>query len=314
MGPFTNRSSRSPPLPAYHPPLEPAASLDDYLAVLDRIFREAKEKGAVCLKTTLAYERTLRFENVLKDQAARVFGRRRSELTAAEVKRFEDYVMWRLVGLSAKYDLPFQIHTGQARIQGSNPMLLVDLIEANPKTKFVLFHGGYPWVGETGVIVMRYGSHVWIDSCWLPTLSYTTAKRAYHEWLEAVPSNRILWGADCKRKGIGAKLHDAGRDARDQTGWQSCVQGREVPRRMFVPVCLHEDVGTPGRTAVVYQDAGQWYGLLTPQEEVATLAWAIERAVFTPEIDLASVERIIRQVCRELADTRRKSCSAASCG
>jgi predicted TIM-barrel fold metal-dependent hydrolase len=24
------------------------------------------------------------------------------------------------------------------------------------------------------------------------------AKRAYHEWLEMVPSDRILWGADCK--------------------------------------------------------------------------------------------------------------------
>ena len=32
-------------------------------------------------------------------------------------------------------------------------MLLVDLIEANPKTRFILFHGGFPWVGETGVIL-----------------------------------------------------------------------------------------------------------------------------------------------------------------
>ena len=41
--------------------------------------------------------------------------------------------MWRLVELSARHELPFQIHTGQGRIQGSNPMLLVDLIEANPR-------------------------------------------------------------------------------------------------------------------------------------------------------------------------------------
>ncbi len=27
-------------------------------------------------------------------------------------------------------------------------------------------------------------------------MSYTTAKRAYQEWLEVVPSDRILWGAD----------------------------------------------------------------------------------------------------------------------
>lgn len=172
-------------------------SLDDYLVVLDRLFQEGKEKGAVCLKTTLAYQRTLQFENVAKEKAAKVFGKPRSELKPEEVKDFEDYIMWRLVELSAKYELPFQIHTGQARIQGSNPMLLVDMIAANPKTKFILFHGGYPWVGETGVIVMRHWKNVWIDSCWLPTLSFSTAKRAYHEWLEAMPSNRIMWGADC---------------------------------------------------------------------------------------------------------------------
>jgi predicted TIM-barrel fold metal-dependent hydrolase len=149
------------------------------------------------LKTTLAYQRTLRFENVPRERAEAVFGKRRRDLDARQIKDFEDFIFWRLCELSAKYNLPFQIHTGQARIQGSNPMLLVDLIEANPQTKFVLFHGGYPWIGETGAIVMRHGSHVWIDSCWLPTLSYTMAERAYHEWLEVMPSDRIMWGADC---------------------------------------------------------------------------------------------------------------------
>ena len=131
-----------------------------------------------------------------KERAAAAFGRPRSELTPEQIKDFEDFVMWRSANLGAKYDLPIQIHTGQARIQGSNPMLLVDLIEANPKTKFVLFHGGFPWVGETGVIVIRYPSNVWVDSVWLPTLSYTMAKRAFQEWLEVMPSDRIMWGAD----------------------------------------------------------------------------------------------------------------------
>ena len=44
-------------------------------------------------------------------------------------------MFWHVCGLSAKYELPFQIHTGQARIQGSNPMLLVDLIEAGLQSK-----------------------------------------------------------------------------------------------------------------------------------------------------------------------------------
>jgi len=170
-------------------------SLDDYLAVLDRLLTEAKREKAICLKSTLAYNRTLHFANVPKQCASAVFGKPRKELNARQIKDFEDFIMWRLVELSAKHGLPFQIHTGQARIQGSNPMLLVDMIQANPKTKFVLFHGGFPWVGETGVIAMRH-SNVWIDSVWMPALSYTMAKRAYQEWLEAVPSNRIMWGSD----------------------------------------------------------------------------------------------------------------------
>ena len=42
------------------------------------------------------------------------------------------------------------------------------------------------------MIGMKY-RNVWIDSCWLPTLSYTMGKRAYQEWLEAMPSDRIMW-------------------------------------------------------------------------------------------------------------------------
>lgn len=175
----------------------PVDSLDQYLTVLDRMYLEAKDRGAVCLKTTLAYQRTLSFDDVPKERAAAAFGKRRSALTRQQIKDFEDFIMWRLCELGAKYELPYQIHTGDARIQGSNPMLLVDLIEANPKTKFILFHGGYPWVGETGAIAMKFPGNVWVDSCWLPTISYTMAKRAFHEWLEVMPSNKIMWGADC---------------------------------------------------------------------------------------------------------------------
>lgn len=171
-------------------------TFDDYLALVEALFQTAKAHDAVCLKTTIAYQRSLHFANVPRERAERAFGRPREELSDSEVCDFEDFMMWRLAELSARYELPLQIHTGQARIQGSNPLLLVDLIAANPKTKFILFHGGYPWVGESAVIAQRH-RNVWLDSCWLPTLSYQTAKRAYHEWLDAIPSSKIMWGADC---------------------------------------------------------------------------------------------------------------------
>jgi len=170
-------------------------TLDDYLQVVDAVFQEAVAAGCICLKSTQAYQRTLRYEKVSKELAAKAYGRPPSEVSAQDQKAFEDFMFWHVCRLSAQYDLPFQIHTGQARVQGSNPILLVNAIAGNPQTKFVLFHGGFPWIGETGVIAMRH-RNVWIDSVWLPTLSYTMAKRAYQEWLEIVPSDRILWGAD----------------------------------------------------------------------------------------------------------------------
>ena len=179
-------------------------SLDDYLQVMERAFQTLKEHGAVGLKLHTA--RSLRFENVDKERAARAFGRPRNELSAEEIRDFEDFIMWRLVELSAKYDLPFQIHTG-AHLQPSNPLLLVNIIQANPRTKFILFHGGYPWVSETGAMAFHFNTvlagarhlpNVWIDACWITHLSYTMAKRAFHEWLDVVPSDRFMWGSDTR--------------------------------------------------------------------------------------------------------------------
>jgi uncharacterized protein len=170
-------------------------TLDDYLAVVERMFADAVAADAVCLKSTQAYQRTLRYENVPKERAEAAFGQTPDAVTAQEQHDFEDFMFWQMVRLSAKYELPFQIHTGHGRLQGSSPMMLLDVIQANPQTKFILFHGGFPWIGETAAIGMRH-RNVWVDSVWLPTLSYTMAKRAYQEWLETMPSDRILWGAD----------------------------------------------------------------------------------------------------------------------
>ncbi len=174
----------------------PMTSFDDYLAFLDALFTKAKAAGIVGLKHTLAYQRSLSFARVEREKAAAVYGRPRDELTPEQIRDFEDFLMWHLCELSAKHGLPFQIHTGHGRLQGSNPMHLLDLIAANPKTTFVLFHGGVPWVSESAAIAMRH-RNVYLDSVWLPTLSPTLAKRAFHEWLDLIPADRILWGGDC---------------------------------------------------------------------------------------------------------------------
>jgi len=170
-------------------------TFDDYLAVVDLIFREAVDRGAVGIKSTQAYVRTLDFERVSRDRAEAAFGRPPDAITPAEQKAFEDFMVWHLAAQCAKWDLPFQIHTGRGKPDGSNPMLLFGLISGNPRTKFVVLHGGYPWIDDAAVLVQTH-RNAWLDMSWLPTLSYTVAKRALREWLECIPANHILWGGD----------------------------------------------------------------------------------------------------------------------
>jgi len=170
-------------------------TFDDYLSAVDLIFKEAVAKGAVGIKSTQAYVRTLDFERVDRARAAEVFGIPPDRITAREQKAFEDFMVWHLAALAAAHDLPFQIHTGRGKPDGSNPMLLFDLIAGNPRTKFVLLHGGYPWIEDAAVLAQTH-SNVWLDASWMPTLSYTVAKRALREWLECVPASQILWGGD----------------------------------------------------------------------------------------------------------------------
>ena len=83
----------------------PTATLDDYLAVIERWLKAGRTDGAVCLKTTTAYDRTLEFGRVPKERAARVYGRSMAQLSDAEVKEFEDFIMWHITELSARLEV-----------------------------------------------------------------------------------------------------------------------------------------------------------------------------------------------------------------
>jgi predicted TIM-barrel fold metal-dependent hydrolase len=82
-------------------------------------------------------------------------------------------------------------------LKGSSPMNLLPTIERHPRTRFVLFHGGYPWTSEVAALSHDHGN-VYPDLAWLPLISTSAAARALTEWLEVCPSSaRIAWGGDC---------------------------------------------------------------------------------------------------------------------
>lgn len=183
-------------------------SLDEYLDRIRQDVAAAKANGAVALKSALAYDRSIAFGPARREAAARAFERSRADVTPGDAIVFGDYVMDCICGLAAEFDLPFQQHTGLGLIAGSNPLGLDHLVRKHPATKFVLFHGGYPWIGECAAMAHNYGN-VFLDICWLPLISTSAAIRAVREFMEAgINGHRIAWGGDCQsgEESVGAAL------------------------------------------------------------------------------------------------------------
>lgn len=170
------------------------ADLDEYLARMESVIVEAKTRGAVALKSALAYDRPLSFQPRKKEDAGRVFGK--ESITPEELTIFGDFIYDEICRLAAKYELPFQNHVGLGKLPGTNPMNLVPIIERHQNTKFVLFHMGYPWVDEVIALSHNY-LNVYPDLCWLPSIGTSAAVHAVHALIEtAHDSRRACWGGD----------------------------------------------------------------------------------------------------------------------
>jgi predicted TIM-barrel fold metal-dependent hydrolase len=174
------------------------ASFDDYLAFIDRVFNEARQNGFIAIKTTIAYDRGLRFEEVDESEGKRAFGKPSKDLSKAEISKFGDFIMHYIIRRATEVGFPIQIHTGmvyRGDYENSNPLKLANLIIKYPETKFVVFHAGYPWVSETGSLLWSH-RNVYADLCWIPMSSPTAAERAVSEFIEMSGGERITCGDD----------------------------------------------------------------------------------------------------------------------
>jgi glucuronate isomerase len=165
-------------------------------AAVDRMAKD----GAVAVKIFLAYQRPLLFDRVEQAQASRVFDRvwlsQARDVSFDDVKPLQDFMTRRLIGLAADRRLPIQIHTGMQEGNGNhlanaNPTLLTNLFLDFPDARFDVFHAGYPYWREAGVLA-KYFANVYADLAWLHAISPGAAATILDEWLEIVPSNKIL--------------------------------------------------------------------------------------------------------------------------
>jgi hypothetical protein len=165
---------------------------------MEVVLDSAVANGVAAVKSNVAYQRSLSFKRSSADQAARVFATPENDVSPADARLFEDYVMQLIVEGAALRGLPVKFHTGMLSGPGylaeSSPMMLASLIKRNPKTQFVLLHGGYPFTSEAGILAKSL-DNVYLDANWLPLISPTAMRRALHDWLDSVPINRIMiWG------------------------------------------------------------------------------------------------------------------------
>jgi len=179
----------------------PIHSWTRYLQALDEAFERAVREGAVGIKSGLAYRRSLAYERVSLSDAGRIWMKGLDNASSGERKAFQDAIMHAVCERCARHHLPFQIHTGiQAgnfnTLANSNPLHLTNLFQLYRDVRFDLFHGGYPFVQEAGLMA-KYFPNVYVDGCWLAHVSPTAYKRALDEWIEIVPANKIFaWGGD----------------------------------------------------------------------------------------------------------------------
>lgn len=187
--------------------VEPIYTLQDFENSLSAAFEKAVNKGMTVVKVSLAYSRPLNFDKVGKDAASKVFrrlvnGDEDFKITAAEAKPLQDYMLYRLVELADRHDLPVALHTGLQAGKGnflknSDPLLLTNLFMNFPDVKFVLYHGSYPYGGELSALAKNF-RNVYVDMNWMYSISPSYSERYLNEWLETVPVNKIMaFGGDC---------------------------------------------------------------------------------------------------------------------
>lgn len=186
-------------------------SLGGLKQAMEKSFEQSLEAGMVTVKSTIAYDRELLFEEVDEADAERNFatlmrsGRPLPREFRRHVERpfrnLEDHMFHHVIRLAEAHGLPVQIHTGLHAGNGNfvtntNPTGLTNLFLLYPRVKFDLFHLSYPYQGELLVLAKLF-PNVHADFCWAHVISPPAARRALHEFLETVPVNKIFgFGGD----------------------------------------------------------------------------------------------------------------------
>lgn len=178
------------------------------LDLIRSVFQQFREGGVVAIKSVAAYYRTIRYSDVTEPTAKGIFNRGLQHISQDEKMILQDFIMNEICRLTAESGLPIQFHTGKLAwnfqiIENTNPVHLTTLLKKYPHLRFDIFHGGIPYTGEFGVMANNY-PNAYLDINGMQWTSLEISRRCLSEWVEMVPQNKIMWGADSYRVYEGA--------------------------------------------------------------------------------------------------------------
>lgn len=182
----------------------PPASLDAYLtSVVTPTLERQRAGGAVAEKFEVAYLRSFDFSDPPRAQVEKIYAKWAGHGTPdpADYKLLQDFLFRYIAMECGRLGMPVHLHAmagagSYFSVAGVNPLLLEPLFNDSRlrKTKFVLLHGGWPYVREIGSLLQKPNVYLDLSGQDLIITPHTEAQWL-REWLEFEPE-KVLFGTD----------------------------------------------------------------------------------------------------------------------
>lgn len=176
-------------------------TFNQYLEMIDTEITDKIDNLKILGIKNRPYNRSLNFEYVEESEARKIFEKDIKEVNIYESKKFQDFIMHKIIQRIIDEDLVIQIHTGAQGILSEmgwgNPLHLNNILLLYPHGKFDLFHSGYPF-SDILIAMCKTSKNAYFNMCWTPTMSESASEEILKKVIDAVPNNKILWGGDCQ--------------------------------------------------------------------------------------------------------------------
>jgi hypothetical protein len=180
------------------------ATLAEYLTrLVTPTLERQKSEGAVAVKFEVAYLRGFDFADTPRSEAERIYSKwvGLEHPDSVEYKALQDFLFRYIAAECGRLGMPVHLHTmsgggGYFDIAKGNPLLLEAVFDDVHlrKTRFVMLHGGWPFVREAGSLLQK--PNVFLDlSQEALTFPPRTLAAWLREWLETYP-DKVMFGTD----------------------------------------------------------------------------------------------------------------------